>query len=114
MGSTREQGTISVFDLATRDELGRIPLPKGAQPSRFAIGDDGATFFAADARLSAVYRVLPNLDDPAASLVETIPTPAPIVGMAHVQTDTYYHLFVARAGPTAWRSTISRPRAGST
>jgi hypothetical protein len=95
---TLEQGTISVFDLATRDELGRIPLPKGAQPWRFAMGDDGTTFFVADARLSAVYRVLPNLDDPATSLVETIPTPAPVVAVAHVQTDTYDHLFVAPAG----------------
>jgi len=95
---TLEQGTISVFDLATRDELGRIPLPKGAQPWRIAMGNDGATFFVADAHLSAVYRVLPDLGDPAASLVETIPTPAPVVAMAHLQTDTYDHLFVAPAG----------------
>ncbi len=95
---TGAQGTISVFDLATRDELGRIPLPAGAQPWRFAIGEDGETFFAADARGSALYRVLPDLADPAASIVETIVTPAPVVAMAHVQTDTYDHLFVATAG----------------
>jgi hypothetical protein len=92
------QGAISVFDLATRGELGRIPLPKGAQPWRFAVGDDGATFFAADARESAVYRVLPDLGDPAASIVETIPMPAPVAALAHVRTDEYDHLFVAPAG----------------
>ena len=95
---TLGQGTISIFDLATRLELGRIPLPKGAQPWRFAIADDGGSFFAADARESAVYRVLPDLGDPAASIVETIPTPGPVVGVAHVRTDAYDHLFVAPAG----------------
>jgi hypothetical protein len=95
---TLGQGTISVFDLATREELGRIVLPDGAQPWRFAMADDGATFFAADARQSAVYRVLPDLGNPAASLVETISTPAPVTGMAHVRTDAYDHLFVAPAG----------------
>jgi hypothetical protein len=95
---TLEQGTIAIFDLTTRDELGRIPLPKGAQPWRFAISDDGTSFFAADARQSAVYRVLPDLVDPSASIVESIATAAPAAAVAHVSTDAYDHLFVATAG----------------
>jgi hypothetical protein len=92
------QGTIAVLDLATRAEVGRIELPKGAQPWRFERADDGATVWVADALQGAVYRIAPDLQSPEKSLIQTIEVPGPAVALAHVQEETYDHLFVATAG----------------
>ena len=93
-----DQGWVTLFDMASGAEHGRIDLPAGAQAWRLDLSADGSTLYVADAHLSAAYAVTLNLGTPALSPVVTIPTDGPLTDLAWVGTDTYSHLFVAVAG----------------
>ncbi|MEL6342050.1 MAG: hypothetical protein AAFV53_02885 [Myxococcota bacterium] len=96
-----EMGWISLFDMSQNAELGRIDLPDGAQPWRFAArADQPLRVFVSDARRSAAYQVdvVPWALD--ASEVVEIPTSAPIGAIAWAEDldAGYSNLFVAPVG----------------
>jgi hypothetical protein len=100
-------GDLVVWDRLTASEVGRIALPDGAQPWRLT-WDQTGTLYAGDARRSAVYIIAVDEDDPAASVVEELVTPAPIEALAVVSQEEdaltsrefYHHLFVAPVDDT--------------
>ena len=93
---------ILVWDRLTASEIGRIPLPDGAQPWRLT-WDDSGVLYAGDARRSAVYIIEPDLALPEQSTVDEVVTPAPVQDLAVIeqeaddltQREAYHHLFVA-------------------
>ena len=100
-------GDLLVWDRLTATEVGRIALPESAQPWRLT-WDETGTLFVGDARRSAVYIISLDEDDPAASVVEELATPAPVQALAVVSQpeDTlvhrefYNHLLVAPVDDT--------------
>ena len=98
---------LLAFDLAAGEIAGRIDLPDGAVPWRMSATDAGDVLYVADARGPAVYEVLLDAADPAASAVRTLPTNGPVADLAWqgepdqgVEGDEdfvagYDHLFVA-------------------
>lgn len=100
-------GELVVWDMAGAVEVGRVPLPEGAQPWRFAWTDDGTELFVADSQRSAVYDIVLDLAAPELSTVVELPTDGPVAAVAWVgdeghvlesaEDDGYEHLFVALA-----------------
>jgi hypothetical protein len=117
-----ETNDIVVWDLDLRIERGRFTLPEGSQGWRFSFGESEAELYIADARNPRVFEVLFDIEDPAISVWQEIPTSAPVADVAWVsdsltdgelaldELDTggvfddpsidrdYEHLFVALAG----------------
>ena len=95
-------GDILVWDRLTASEVGRIPLPEGAQPWRMT-WDESGNLYAGDARRSAVYIIEPDFAAPEQSVVDEVVTPAPVQDLAVIeqaaddftQREAYRHLFVA-------------------
>lgn len=100
-----EQGAIVAWDAVTRAEVGRIALPEGAQPWRFAFGAEPGEVYVADAHRDAVYEVALDLATPTSSTWTEIPTDGPVSALAWVADEgdplagsvAYEHLFVAPA-----------------
>lgn len=117
-----ETNDIVVWDLDLRIERGRFTLPEGSQGWRFSFGESEAELYIADARNPRVFEVLFDIEDPAISVWQEIPTSAPVADVAWIsdsltdgelaldELDTggvfddpsidrdYEHLFVALAG----------------
>jgi hypothetical protein len=117
-----ETNDIVVWDLDLRIERGRFTLPEGSQGWRFSFGESEAELYIADARNPRVFEVLFDIEDPAVSVWQEIPTAAPVSDVAWISDsltdgelaldalDTggvfddpsidrdYEHLFVALAG----------------
>jgi hypothetical protein len=117
-----ETNDIVVWDLDLRIERGRFTLPEGSQGWRFSFGESEAELYIADARNPRVFEVLFDIEDPAVSVWQEIPTSAPVSDVAWISDsltdgelaldalDTggvfddpsidrdYEHLFVALAG----------------
>ena len=117
-----ETNDIVVWDLDLRIERGRFTLPEGSQGWRFSFGESEAELYIADARNPRVFEVLFDIEDPAISVWQEIPTAAPVSDVAWISDsltdgelaldalDTggvfddpsidrdYEHLFVALAG----------------
>lgn len=100
-----EAGHLALFDLPTRTVVGRVRLPAGAQPWRFAVDAERGLVYAADAQLPAVWEVALDRERPEASIVSEISVPAPVHALALVEHEAepafdepaYRHLFVAPA-----------------
>ena len=77
-----EQGFLSVWDMVGQQVLEEIDLREGAQPWRFALGEEGTQLFVGDAVLSAVHMVELDVDVPSASVVVELETQGPVVALA--------------------------------
>jgi len=98
---------LVAFDVNAGEVAGRIELPSGAVPWRMSATDGGDVLYVADARSPAVYEVLIDAVDPAASAVRILPTSGPVADLAwqgEADPDSeddvaegYDHLFVAVA-----------------
>ena len=103
-----ETGDVQVFDPELGSVIGRVALPEGAQPWRFAFGADSTDLFVADAQRPAVYRVALDLADPSASTYEEIETDGTVAAIAYVASEgnpdlaepAYAHLVVGLASQT--------------
>ncbi len=98
-------GHLALFDLPTRTVVGRVRLPSGAQPWRFATDPSTGLIYVADAQLPSVWAVALDRELPEASGVDEISVPAPVHAIAFVaheaevgfEEPAYRHLFVAPA-----------------
>jgi hypothetical protein len=89
-------GWVSLFDMQTSTELGRIELPDGSQPWSLDISADG-TVFVADALRPAFY-IVDVEPDGTGAIREEVPTDGPLTDIVWVSDDeTYSNLFVAPA-----------------
>lgn len=97
------QGHLALFDLPTRTVVGRVRLPSGAQPWRFAADPARGLLYVADAALPSVWAVALDRSLPEASLVEELSVGAPVHALAFLEDPGveawgepgYRHLFVA-------------------
>lgn len=89
---------LVVFDLAGRVVTGRIPLEEGAQPYRMSWTPDGSLVFVGDARLARAWQVAVDVADPAASVVDSLEMPGPLLDLAYVETERHRRLAVAPVG----------------
>ncbi len=97
------QGHLAVFDMLTRSVVGRVRLPSGAQPWRFAADPARGLLYVADAALPSVYQIALDRALPEASLIEELSVPAPVNAIAFLEEPGveawdelgYRHLFVA-------------------
>ena len=75
-----------------------IPLQAGAHPGRIAVDRSGDLIYVADSVYNAVYELILDVEDPAASPLRVLPTEGPVVDLAWQSGETYEHLFVAVEG----------------
>jgi hypothetical protein len=75
-----------------------IPLQAGAHPWRIATDRSGDVVYVGDSTYGAVYELILDVEDPAASPMRVLATDGPVVDLAWQGTETYEHLFVAVRG----------------
>jgi len=101
LASVYEEGTglgsLVVFDLDARIELGTVPLPAEAVPFRLAADSGAARIWVTDTAADRLFEIDLDAVDPSLSAVTELSMPGLVADLAWQGDGTYDHLFVALA-----------------